>query len=542
MAEGFRSWAPGWSSCSLAVLLDEEAEARLKEPTSDSPTNRQSLVLNSCITSMAQTAALANIEADLELLDRRLAKAVLVFNELLTILDLPDRGDHFEGRLLEKMKKCFEERGWSAPIADPSVDELVKLLLKASKELSEGNFDLSVETVIEVEDKANKCFSAIRHFSQRTIFTRFIIFAFLFRACYSKEVGFTPISMLPSKQREGIHIFLGSRVKSLFNVVKRKSTFFSSSIKNKHQESMDELLRVLYPLYSVSRGWSNPHLLVRDLGQEEHIELQINPELLPSSEERPVLLQLGRALVTEEDLAPVFVFVWRDEKNLFLRRQEKVFRFVVTHGGPNSILQIQLARDRIKSKNTLHPTLITSDLPKKLLPMERLVKDLESQLPSLAVYKEMAVLGEIQLQALGLQINHKNNLGQTLLHLAVHHGRLEIVAALLEAGAHRHVQDNAGLHPLVVAIIEASSLESEETAERLVRLLATNDDRLDLPDSVGRTALHHASALSSSSLRSRLVTALVEAGAPLACTDAQGDRPVDVAYRLTETTLFDAGN
>ena len=305
---------------------------------------------------------------------------------------------------------------------------------------------------------------------------------------------------------------------------------------------MDELLRVLYPLYSVSRGWSNPHHLVRDLGREEHIELQINPELLPSSEERPVLLQLGRALVTEEDLAPVFVFVWRDEKNLFLRRQEKVFRFVVTHGGPNSILQIQLARDRIKSKNTLHPTLITSDLPKKLLPMERLVKDLESQLPSLAVYKEMAVLGEIQLQALGLQINHKNNLGQTLLHLAVHHGRLEIVAALLEAGAHRHVQDNAGLHPLVVAIIEASSLESEDTAERLVRLLATNDDRLDLPDSVGRTALHHASALSSSSLRSRLVTALVEAGAPLACTDAQGDRPVDVAYRLTETTLFDAGN
>ena len=88
MAEGFRSWAPGWSSCGLAVLLDEEAEAMLKEPTSDNPTSQQNLVLKSCITSMAQTAALANIEADLELLDRRLAKAVLVFNELLTILDL----------------------------------------------------------------------------------------------------------------------------------------------------------------------------------------------------------------------------------------------------------------------------------------------------------------------------------------------------------------------------------------------------------------------------------------------------------------------
>ena len=353
----------------------------LKEPTSDNPTSQQNLVLKSCITSMAQAAALTNIEADLDVLDRRLAKAVLVFNELLTILDLPDRGGHFEGRLLEKMKKSFEERGWSGPIADPLVDELVKLLLKASKELSEGSFDFSVETVIEVEDKANKCFSSIKHFSQRTIFTRFIIFAFLFRACYSKEAGFTPISMLPSKQREGIHLFLRARVKSLFDAVKRKSTFFSSSIKNKHQESMDELLRVLYPLYSVSRGWSNPHHLVRDLGREEHIELQINPELLPSSEERPVLLQLGRALVNEEDLAPVFCFLWRDEKNLFLRRQEKLFRFVVTHGGPNSILQIQLARDRIKSKNTLHPTHVSSDLPKKLLSMERLMKDIESQLP-----------------------------------------------------------------------------------------------------------------------------------------------------------------
>ena len=542
MTEGFRSWAPGWSSSGLAVLLDEEAETQLKAASSDNPTIRQSLVLKSCITSMAQAAALANVEADLEVLDRGLAKATLVFNELLTILDIPDRADHFEGRLLEKMKKCFEERGWTGPTADPSVEELVKLLLKAAKELSEGSFDLSVETVIELEDKANKCFSSIKHFSQRTIFTRFIIFAFLFRACYSKEVGFTPISMLPSVQREGIHVFLRARVKSLFDAVKRKSTFFSSSIKNKHQESMDELLRVLYPLYSISRGWTNPHLLVRDLGQEEHIELQINPELLPSSEERPVLLQLGRALVNEEDLAPVFCFLWRDEKNLFLRRQEKLFRFVVTHGGPNSILQIQLARDRIKSKNTLHPTHVSSDLPKKLLSMERLMKDIESQLPSLAVYKEMAVLGEVQLQALGLQINHKNSLGQTLLHLAVHHGKVEIVAALLEAGAHRHVQDNAGLHPLVVAIIEASALESEETAERLVRLLASDDDRLDLPDSVGRTALHHASALSSSSLRAKLVTALVEAGAPLASTDAQGDRPVDVAYRLTETTLFDAGN
>ena len=537
MTESFRSWAPGWGSSSLEVLLDEDAGF-----LSDIPTERESLVLSSCITSMAQAAALANDEADLEVLDLRMAKAVLVFNEMLTILDLPDRADILEGQRFGRMEKYFEERGWTGPNAEPTVEQLVKLLLKASKELSQGSFEKSVETVIQLEDKANKCFSSIKHFSQRAIFTRFIIFAFLFRACYSNELGFVPISMLSPKQREDIHLFLRTRVKLLFDVIKRKSTFFSSSIKNKHQESMDDILRVLYPIYSVSRGWNSPYHLVKDFGPEEHIELQINPELLPSSEDRPVLLHLGRALVSEEDLAPVFIFLWRDEKNLFLRRQEKLFRFVVTHGGPNSILQIQLARDRIKSKNTLHPTQVSTDLPKKLLPMERLMKDIESQLPNLAVYKEMAVFGEVHLQALGVQVNQQNQHGQTLLHLAVQHGRLEVVASLLEAGAHRHVQDNAGLHPLVLAILQASSLESEEIAERLVRLLVKGDNRLDLPDSAGRTALHHASALSSSSLRSRLVTVLVEAGAPLASVDAQGDRPVDVAYRLTETTLFDSGN
>ena len=54
-------------------------------------------------------------------------------------------------------------------------------------------------------------------------------------------------------------------------------------------------------------------------------------------------------------------------------------------------------------------------------------------------------------------------------------------------------------------------------AERVVRLLATGDSRLDLPDTAGRTVLHHASALLGPSLRARLVTALVEAGAPLTC-------------------------
>merc|ERR1719319_94061 len=106
---------------------------------------------------------------------------------------------------------------------------------------------------------------------------------------------------------------------------------------------MDEMLRCFYPLYSESRGWSKPHLLVRDTGPEERLDLHINPEFLPANEERPVMLQLGMVQVEEDLIAPLHVFLWRDEKHLFLRRHEKVFRFVVTNGGPNSILHIQLS-------------------------------------------------------------------------------------------------------------------------------------------------------------------------------------------------------
>ena len=105
MTESFRSWAPGWGSSSLEVLLDEDAGF-----LSDIPTERESLVLSSCITSMAQAAALANDEADLEVLDLRMAKAVLVFNEMLTILDLPDRADIFEGQRFGRMEKYFEQK------------------------------------------------------------------------------------------------------------------------------------------------------------------------------------------------------------------------------------------------------------------------------------------------------------------------------------------------------------------------------------------------------------------------------------------------
>ena len=75
--------------------------------------------------------------------------------------------------------------------------------------------------------------------------------------------------------------------------------------------------------------------------------------------------------------------------------------------------------------------------------------------------------------------------------------------------------------------------------EGVVRALAERDDRLDLPDPHGRTALHLASMLRLGPLRRRIINLLVTAGAPLAALDLNGDRPVDIGFRLSENTLFE---
>ena len=56
----------------------------------------------------------------------------------------------------------------------------------------------------------------------------------------------------------------------------------------------------------------------------------------------------------------------------------------------------------------------------------------------------------------------------------------------------------------------------------------------------GRTALHQASMLTGGegTLRRKLTELLVSAGAPLSAADVNGDKPVDIGYRLSENTLF----
>ena len=58
---------------------------------------------------------------------------------------------------------------------------------------------------------------------------------------------------------------------------------------------------------------------------QEKIEIKVDPNYVPSSEEKCVLLQVGSVLI-HDTLVPLFIYLWRDDKNLILRRQSTVVK------------------------------------------------------------------------------------------------------------------------------------------------------------------------------------------------------------------------
>ena len=167
----------------------------------------------------------------------------------------------------------------------------------------------------DIQEKSTTYFGNIKQFSQRAIFTKFMIFAFIYSTCFDQYYGtFMPLVRLSKQELDDIIKYIKTRIKSLFDTVKRRSTiFFSGSIKNKHQDRMDDILQCVYPLYSVCKGFTNPYTTVLDSFEpwsKEKIEIQIDPQYLPSSEDRPVLLQVGLVLM-QDTLVPLFVYLWR---------------------------------------------------------------------------------------------------------------------------------------------------------------------------------------------------------------------------------------
>jgi hypothetical protein len=472
-------WFSSFSDSSMGILVDDIEHTDFNN------------AIDRVVDALGLAINIENEDSEPLKVEKEYARALFAFKELVPVLGVVANTAQSDSQdiMAQKMKTFFLEKNWTGPLAEGPVLEIIKLFFKFHSELSLNKASSAYNVMKDIQEKSTTYFGNIKQFSQRAIFTKFMIFAFIYSTCFDQYYGtFMPLVKLSKQELDDIIKYIKTRIKSLFDTVKRRSTiFFSGSIKNKHQDLMDDILQCVYPMYSVCKGFTNPYTTVLDSfdpWSEEKIEIQIDPQYLPSSEDRPVLLQVGLVLM-QDTLVPLFVYLWRDMKSLYLRRQSTVFKFMITHGGPNSILQISIGCDRIKSKNTLHPTEVSSTLPFQLVFIDQLFKDFSASCPSISVYKEMSSVGEIHLQALGVDVNVQNSLGQTVLHLAVLHGHAEIVESLLQCGAQRHLLDNSGLTPIMIAVLEVENMESEEVGEKIVALLADGDSRLDLPDTSG---------------------------------------------------------
>jgi hypothetical protein len=123
----------------------------------------------------------------------------------------------------------------------------------------------------------------------------------------------------------------------------------------------------------------------------------------------------------------------------------------------------------------------------------------------------------------GVQLEARDPQGWTALHWAAHAGRARGVAALIEAGAIIDALDHRGRTPLMLALLERLSANSDETIEMLLRARADADAR----DDHGWTALHYLAAGGASSEHPSLAQQLLACGAQPS-RDRGGRSPADL--------------
>jgi ankyrin repeat protein len=101
----------------------------------------------------------------------------------------------------------------------------------------------------------------------------------------------------------------------------------------------------------------------------------------------------------------------------------------------------------------------------------------------------------------GLEVNHRDSSGSTLLAVAAKNGNVELMSALLNAGADKEAQDNVGRTPLMNAAQSKNAAAVQALLDAGVSITAR--------DAIGGTALSWASGLGDSAS----VQELIDAGA-----------------------------
>ncbi len=136
-----------------------------------------------------------------------------------------------------------------------------------------------------------------------------------------------------------------------------------------------------------------------------------------------------------------------------------------------------------------------------------------------------------------IDVNAKDTLGRTPLHMAAFYARLEASALLLEKGAEVNTKDRIGMTPLHAAVI-AGGLDGQR---KEVQLLLDNQANIAARSDAGQTVLHLAAATGQRGL----AKFLIDRGADPHSRDANEKTPLSYATQNKHpktTALFQQYN
>lgn len=129
--------------------------------------------------------------------------------------------------------------------------------------------------------------------------------------------------------------------------------------------------------------------------------------------------------------------------------------------------------------------------------------------------------------------NHPNVSGSTILHLAVHSQRTDLVMACLAGGARTDIQNNDGCTPLMELMKVDVDNKSGNTLAILKSLFSCGALKtLNMTDNDGNTVIHHAVC---SGVPSLIVRVLAESGAAVNIPNKLGKFPHDIAKACADT-------